>query len=107
LTLKNSYKAFKVETICTRVEKYYPIDFTEHEQLLLHFQLRHFIVDIREASNWKNLSTIQELCSCVVETEKAKVYYLTDRLLRLILMLPVSTATTERSFQQLKLSRIS
>jgi hypothetical protein len=103
LTPKNNYKAFKVETICTLVEKYYPMDFNEQDQILLRLQLRHFIVDARETSNLKNLSTIQELCSCLVETEKAKIYYLIDRLLRLILTLPVSTATTERSFSAMKI----
>jgi ribosomal protein L31E len=39
----------------------------------------------------------------LVETEKAKIYYLIDRLLRLILTLPVSTATTERSFSAMKI----
>jgi hypothetical protein len=103
LTPKNNYKAFKVETICTLVEKYYPMDFNEQDQILLRSQLRHFIVDARETSHLKNLSTIQELCSCLVETEKAKIYYLIDRLLRLILTLPVSTATTERSFSAMKI----
>jgi hypothetical protein len=103
LTPKNNYKAFKVETICTLVEKYYPKDFSEQEQLLLHYQLRHFIVDARQSSHLKNLSTIQELCSCLVETEKATIYFLIDRLLRLILTLPVSTATTERSFSAMKI----
>jgi hypothetical protein len=103
LTPKNNYKAFKVETICTLVEKYYPMDFNEQDQILLRLQLRHFIVDARETSNLENLSTIQELCSCLVETEKEKIYYLIDRLLRLILTLPVSTATTERSFSAMKI----
>ncbi|PNX79290.1 repressor of the inhibitor of the protein kinase-like protein [Trifolium pratense] len=103
LTPKNNYKTFKVETICTLVEKYYPMDFTEQEQLLLRYQLQHFIVDARQSSHLKNLSTIQELCSRLVETEKATIYFLIDRLLRLILTLPVSTATTERSFSAMKI----
>ncbi|CAJ2637959.1 unnamed protein product [Trifolium pratense] len=100
---QNNYKTFKVETICTLVEKYYPMDFTEQEQLLLRYQLQHFIVDARQSSHLKNLSTIQELCSRLVETEKATIYFLIDRLLRLILTLPVSTATTERSFSTMKI----
>jgi len=34
---------------------------------------------------------------------KIRVYYLIDRLIRLILTLPVSTATTERAFSAMKI----
>jgi hypothetical protein len=37
------------------------------------------------------------------KTGKADTYYLIDRLIRLILTLPVSTATTERSFSAMKI----
>lgn len=50
-----------------------------------------------------NLSTIQELCSCLVASGQAETYFLIDRLLRLIMTLPVSTVTTERSFSAMKI----
>ncbi|GAV66823.1 Dimer_Tnp_hAT domain-containing protein [Cephalotus follicularis] len=34
---------------------------------------------------------------------KSEIYYLIDRLLRLVLTLPVSTATTERAFSAMKI----
>jgi len=70
---------------------------------LLCYQLEQFIVDTRKEPCLKNLSTIQELCSCLVATERNKIYFLIDRLLRLIMTLPVSTATTERSFSAMKI----
>ncbi|XP_020239775.1 uncharacterized protein LOC109818657 [Cajanus cajan] len=94
LVPKDAYKAFNIEDICTLVDKYYPMDFSEQEKINLHFQLQHFIVDARQDSNLKNLSTMQELCTCLATTKKSEVYYLIDRLLRLIMTLPVSTATT-------------
>ncbi|XP_027188707.1 uncharacterized protein [Cicer arietinum] len=103
LTPKDNYKAFKIEKICTLVEKYYPVDFNMQEKINLKFQLQHFLVDARQDLNLKNLSTIQELCSCLVATEKTQNFYLIDRLLRLIMTLPVSTATTERSFSAMKI----
>nr|KYP50112.1 Zinc finger MYM-type protein 1 [Cajanus cajan] len=103
LVPKDAYKAFNIEDICTLVDKYYPMDFSEQEKINLHFQLQHFIVDARQDSNLKNLSTMQELCTCLATTKKSEVYYLIDRLLRLIMTLPVSTATTERSFSTMKL----
>nr|KYP39172.1 hypothetical protein KK1_039536 [Cajanus cajan] len=97
LVPKDAYKAFNIENICTLVGKYYPMDFSEQEKVNLHFQLQHFIVDARQDSNLKNLSTMQELCTCLA---------LIDRLLRLIMTLPVSTATTERSFSTMKIIKI-
>jgi hypothetical protein len=103
LNPKGNYKAFNIDTICTLVEKYYPMDFNEQEKITLQFQLRQFLVDARQSTDLKNLSTIQELCSCLVATNKARIYYLIDRLLRLIMTLPVSTATTERAFSAMKI----
>ncbi|KAK2424097.1 zinc finger MYM-type protein [Trifolium repens] len=79
------------------------MDFNEQEKITLQFQLRQFLVDARQSTDLKNLSTIQELCSCLVATNNARIYYLIDRLLRLIMTLPVSTATTERAFSAMKI----
>ncbi|XLU30292.1 hypothetical protein S245_066358, partial [Arachis hypogaea] len=65
----------------------------------------HFILDARQHPEMKNLSTIHELCRCLAETKKSKVYYLIDRLIRLILTLSVSTTTTERSFSAMKIMK--
>ncbi|XP_058734484.1 uncharacterized protein LOC131606207 [Vicia villosa] len=103
LSPKDNYKAFNFDTICTLVEKYYPMDFNEQERINLQFQLRHFIIDARQASSLKNLSTIQNLCSYLVATGKNGIYYLIDRLFRLVMTLPISTATTERFFSAMKI----
>ncbi|XP_023758876.1 uncharacterized protein LOC111907339 [Lactuca sativa] len=49
------------------------------------------------------VSTIADLCKGLVETQKRETYYLLDRVLRLILTLSVSTATTERGFSAMKI----
>ncbi|XP_058749642.1 uncharacterized protein LOC131622614 [Vicia villosa] len=103
LSPKDEYKAFNIDTICSLVEKYYPMDFSDQEKNNLQFQLQHFLFTARKESNLNNLSTIQELCSCLVATGQAEIYFLIDRLLRLIMTLPVSTATTERSFSAMKI----
>ncbi|GJS31684.1 zinc finger MYM-type protein 1-like protein [Tanacetum coccineum] len=41
----------------------------------------------------------------LVKTQKRETYYLFDRLIRLILTLPVSTATTERAFSAMKVCK--
>jgi hypothetical protein len=49
------------------------------------------------------MSSIVDLCQGLVETGKSTIYPLVDRLIRLILTLPVSTATTERAFSAMKI----
>ncbi|XP_073224849.1 uncharacterized protein [Cicer arietinum] len=103
LTPKDNHKTFNIEKISTLVEKYYPVNFNLQEKINLKFQLQHFLVDAHQDLNLKNLSTIQELCSCLVATEKTQNFYLIDRLLHLIITLPVSTITIERSFTTMKI----
>ncbi|XP_024626549.1 uncharacterized protein [Medicago truncatula] len=107
LSPEDGYKAFDIDTICTLVEKYYPMDFSDKEKINLPFHLRHFLFEARQSSTLKNLSTIQELCSCLAAiipvNGQPKKYLLLDWLLRLIMTLPDSTATTERSFSAMKI----
>jgi len=46
--------------------------------------------------------TISKLYWGLTEINKSQHYYLIDRLIRLVLTLPVSTATTERAFSAMK-----
>jgi hypothetical protein len=39
----------------------------------------------------------------LIETRKSKIYYLIDRLICLVLTLPMSTATIERAFSAMKI----
>ncbi|XP_059637948.1 uncharacterized protein LOC132279902 [Cornus florida] len=100
---RDGYKFFNVEDICTLVDEFYPQDFTDQERIMLTFQLQHYEVEMPVHSYLKNMSTISELCRELVETKKSKIYFLIDRLIRLVLTLPVSTATIERAFSTMKL----
>ncbi|PIA50910.1 hypothetical protein AQUCO_01100017v1 [Aquilegia coerulea] len=53
--------------------------------------------------HFRNMSTVFELCEGLVETRKSIAYNLVDRLIRLVLTHPVSTATTERVFLAMKI----
>ena len=70
------------------------MDFTEQEIINLRFQLQHFILDAPHDPNLKNLSTISKHYQVPVKTTKSKVYFLLERLIRLILALPISTTTS-------------
>jgi hypothetical protein len=69
----------------------------------LKFQLKHFQVDMLNHPKLQRLSSIAELCRGLAETGKSDTYYLIDRLIRFVLILPVSIATTERAFLTMKI----
>jgi hypothetical protein len=69
----------------------------------LQQQLKHFIVDASNDEELKNISTLIDLCRCLVETGRHNIYNLIDRLLRLLITLPVSTASAERAFSSMKI----
>lgn len=100
---KDNYKAFDIDNICALVDKFYPLDFSEQEKINLRNHLHYFHLDAVNHPGLNKLSTMSELCEALNTTGKADTHYLVDRLIRLILTLPVSTATTERSFSAMKL----
>jgi hypothetical protein len=99
----DAYKSFNIDDICNLAEKYYSLDFSEQEKIILRFQLKHFEVDMLNHPKLQKLSSIAELCRGLIEAGKSDTYYLIDRLIRLVLTLPVSTATTERAFSAMKI----
>ncbi|XP_030957571.1 uncharacterized protein LOC115979656 [Quercus lobata] len=103
LNLKDAFRLFKIVDICNLVKKYYPQDFTEYEQELLESQLQHYELDVIKHPDFQNMSTISELCRGLKISRKSKIYFLIDRLICLVLTLPVSTATTKRAFSVMKL----
>ena len=102
---KNGFPSFSASEICKVVEKYYPIDFNQQEKLRLEYQLKHFVVDASNSEELKNIATIAELCRCLVATGCHRTSNMIDRLLRLLLTLPVSTASAERVFSILKITK--
>ncbi|XP_052619796.1 uncharacterized protein LOC111889415 [Lactuca sativa] len=96
-------KSLNVEDICKLATSYYPMDFTERERSLLKLELKHYEIDVQNHPQLKNSSTISELCRGLHEKRKSSTYPLLDKLIRLILTLPVSTTTSERAFSAMKL----
>ncbi|XP_075507303.1 uncharacterized protein LOC142544109 [Primulina tabacum] len=94
---KDNFKWFNIDKICILAEKYYPEDFTGQEMHHLSCQLQHFELDVVCHEDFQKMSTISELCRGLFETKKLH-YNLIYKLIRLVLTLPVSTATTERAF---------
>lgn len=100
---QNSFRSFDIDNVSSLASKFYPADFEEQEREILRCQLRHYEHDILVHPKFQNLTTISELCQQLAATGKNDDYHLIDRLIRLVLTLPVSTATTERAFSAMKL----
>ncbi|XP_026451209.1 uncharacterized protein LOC113351439 [Papaver somniferum] len=97
---RESFKAFHVENLCTLAEKFYPLDFSRQEVHTLRNELYHYGQDVVKHAGFKNLSIIAELCRRLVETRKADVYPLVDRMIRLILTLLFLQQVRNGIFQQ-------
>ncbi|KAK9740634.1 hypothetical protein RND81_03G049900 [Saponaria officinalis] len=95
---RSSGQHFKIDDICNLVNKFYPEDFTDVEKEELKVQLCHYEVELSRHEDLKKLSTISELSQWLVNNGKHNMYPLIFRLTRLLLTLPVSTASAERAF---------
>jgi hypothetical protein len=85
------------------VEKYYHADFNQQERIGLEHQLNHFVTEFYNIGDLKNITTLSELCRCLVYTGRHRVFNLIDRLFHLLVTLLVSTASAERAFSSLKI----
>ena len=65
--------------------------------------MQHYELDVIKHPDFQNISTISELCRGLQISRKSNIYFLIDRLSRLVLTLPVSTATIERALSAMKL----
>jgi hypothetical protein len=93
---KHGFASFNAKDICKMVGKYYPADFTQQDMIGLEHQLNHFAHDASNSEDLKKISTLTSLCRCLVVTGR-------HRLIRLLITLPVSTASAERAFSSLKI----
>ncbi|XP_057739903.1 uncharacterized protein LOC130957012 [Arachis stenosperma] len=99
---RDNYKFFSVNKVCELIERFYPGDFSDQEKFHI-MQAQHYELDVPNHVELTNLCTISELCQGLMKTGKSLTYPLIDRLIRLVLTLPVSTATTERSFSAMNI----
>ncbi|XP_071687699.1 uncharacterized protein [Rutidosis leptorrhynchoides] len=105
LVPRKKSKVLNIDHLCSLVEKYYPADFTEQERTRLKSEMELFNIEMQNNSKLSGASTLVEVCRGLEKTEKHENYNMLDKLIRLILTLPVSTATTERAFSGMKLCK--
>ena len=102
-SLDPRHESFDIPKISTLAEKFYPADFSSQELAQLESQLPHFQLDVCNHPELMTLPSIACLTKGLVKTGKASSYPMVDRLLRLVITLPVSTATAERAFSAMKI----
>jgi hypothetical protein len=78
--------------------KFYANDFTSDELARLPWQLDMYITHVRRDERFKTLKNLCELSVMLVETNKHEQYFAVYKLLKLVLVLPVATASVERVF---------
>ena len=72
-------------------------------RLVLKSQLQIFINDAQSSSDFSSCDDLASLAVKMVETERHATYYLVYHLIELALILPVATATVERSFSAMNI----
>lgn len=99
---RNSFSSFNQEKLL-QLAQFYPEDFSEMDQVLLTNQLDNFIYDVRNDNSFSELQNIGELAIKMVRTHRNTAYPLVYRLIEIVLVLPVATATVERVFSAMKI----
>ncbi|KAJ9564549.1 hypothetical protein OSB04_000515 [Centaurea solstitialis] len=102
LNPSNSFSAFDKSKLI-RLARFYPDEFSEMELLILDDQLETYIVDMRTEDDFSNLKGISDLAQKMVETKRDKVFTLVYLLIKLAMILPVATATVERTFSAMNI----
>lgn len=99
---KDSFHAFKVETL-VNLAKSYPDDFNSIQLKDLAHELPFYIDNVRADERFAGMKTISELAKLMVSTNKHLAFPLVYQLLKLVLVLPVATASVERCFSTMKI----
>ncbi|TYG65428.1 hypothetical protein ES288_D06G184600v1 [Gossypium darwinii] len=84
-------------------ENFYLEDFSQQEKERLPYELKHYELDVCKHPYLRKILILSKLCRSLVESGKSVMYPLVDRLIRLILTLPVSTASSEHTFSAIKI----
>ena len=96
-----SFAAYDRNKLVKLASQFYATDFTIDELARLPWQLDMYITHVRRDERFKNLKNIVELSVMLVETNMHAQYFIVYKLLKLVLILPVATASVERVFSSM------
>ncbi|XP_062013863.1 uncharacterized protein LOC133730252 [Rosa rugosa] len=100
---RDNFRSFKREDVCNLVLRFYPHDFTSYDMFALDMECGYFLADIQKDPRFANTTTVSDLCRRLVESRKSAFFPIIYRLICLVLTLPVSTATTERTISSMNI----
>ncbi|XP_042031554.1 uncharacterized protein LOC121778295 [Salvia splendens] len=98
---RNHFSNFNVDKL-VHLATLYPEDFSSMELSLLTQELRSFVSDARTDTRFSDVEDLGTLSQKMVEMMKDKIFKLVYRLIKLVLLLPVATASVERVFSAMK-----
>ncbi|KAJ9566997.1 hypothetical protein OSB04_002963 [Centaurea solstitialis] len=98
----NGFSKFDISKILAFSEMY-PVDFTMNERACILGELKVFYYSVKEEERFGKLDGMGHLARLMVETGKDLSFPLFYRILKLALVLLVSTATIEICFSKMKL----
>lgn len=99
---KNSFSKFDVDKLA-RLTTIYHVDFSSGDRAIISYQLETYIHHVRRHVSFSTCQDLESLATKMVETEKYLVFPLVYKLIELALLLPVSTASVERTFSAMKI----
>ncbi|KAG8633695.1 hypothetical protein MANES_18G139666v8 [Manihot esculenta] len=94
---KNSFSTFDVSKLI-ELAKFYPCEFSPVALLKLESQLENFVFDMRMDKKFSDVKETGALVENIIVTRKHNIFFLVYMLVKLSLLLPVTTATIERIF---------
>ncbi|CAN1254408.1 hypothetical protein LINPERPRIM_LOCUS8646 [Linum perenne] len=98
---KDSFKSFNEDHIYQLAVEFYPQDFNDQERLIMRSELPYYAERVVRSPDFE-VPSLAILMEILVTRRLEKQYMMICRLIRLILTLLVSTATTERAFSAMK-----
>ena len=91
----NSFGSFDAQKVHRLVE-FYPNDIKGHDLMKFELQLDNYIDDVRQDDSFKGIENLVDLSVKLVQTNRHTLYDMVYLLLKLVLLLPVATASVER-----------
>jgi hypothetical protein len=98
---RDNFRAFNADCLHRLASEYYADDFNALELEDLKFELIHYKNYVTSTTTFEDVSNTAELLQRLVSSNKHEQFSLVTRLLTLVLTLPVSTSSVERSFSSM------
>ena len=86
-----------------KLAEFYPNDFDSSKLMDLGHELRIYIDNVRADERFVDLNGIADLAKLLVDTKTHLLFPLVYQLLKLVLILPVATASVERCFSAMNI----